>query len=69
MRRGRGAKERKQRAEDQGKGGPRELMVKMTGLYRNEKLGEGEPMSWRRRGQVEKSQDANMDSVTGTCNA
>lgn len=44
-------------------------MVKITGLYRNEKLGEGKPMRWRRRGQVEKSQDASMDSITGISNA
>lgn len=44
-------------------------MVNMAGLYRNEKLGEGKPMSWRSRGQVEKSQEASMDSTTGICNA
>lgn len=44
-------------------------MVNMAGLYRNEKLGEGKPMSWRRRDQVEKSQDASMDYITGICNA
>lgn len=29
---------------------PREHTVKMAGLYRNEKLREGKPMSWRSLG-------------------
>lgn len=41
------------RGEDRGKkekGGPRECMAEMSGLYRNQKLGEGKPINWRSLG-------------------
>lgn len=41
-------------------------MAQMAGFYRDEKLGEGKPMSWRSLGCVGEGSREHLRKITGT---